>query len=280
MSAWSWQLLRAGGFRLDGGSMFGVVPKVLWTRLTEPDQRNRIPLQTNCLLLRREQETVLVETGYGGKWTDKDRDIFALESRTIVDALHEVEVDPMQVTSVIVTHLHFDHAGGLTHLDADGNAVSTFPNASIHVQATEWEDAIANKSTMTKTYLRSHLDPVAEQIEPVDGAVEILEGVHVWPMPGHTWGQQAVRFRDPRGTVVYAGDVMPTIHHVGAAFSMGYDMLPYENMRSKLALLSRAAAESWRLVLDHEPGDPVVRIERDAAHADRFTLVPTGETQG
>ncbi len=266
---YDWKVLNAGGFRLDGGSMFGVVPKAIWARMAEPDQANRIPLRTNCVLLDDGSRKVLVETGYGGKWSQKERTIFALEERTILDALAGEGVDPAAIDVVIVTHLHFDHAGGLTHLDAGGTPVSSFPNASIVVRRTEWKDALANKSTMTRTYLRSHLDPVAGQVQLVEDETEVLPGITVWPMPGHTWGQQAVRFDTACGTVCFPGDVMPTANHVGPAFSMGYDMLPHRNMRSKQALLARAEAGGWTVVLDHEPDTPVVRVVREG---ERFAL--------
>jgi glyoxylase-like metal-dependent hydrolase (beta-lactamase superfamily II) len=287
-----WRILRAGSFRLDGGSMFGVVPRVLWSKLVAPDEKNRIPLQTNCVLIERKglggqgtegqreqwgpglkrSHYILIETGYGEKWSDKERDIFALEKRSVVDALREVNVAPEQVDLVIVTHLHFDHAAGLTRYSQNSEAgvppviVPTFPNAKIVVQRTEWEDALSNKSTMTRTYLRSHLDPVSRQIELVDGEATIVPeiGLRVMPMIGHTWGQQAVLWEDEAGTLCFPGDVIPTINHAGLAYSLGYDMLPYENMLNKKALLERALGENWRLVLDHEPGDPVVRPVREA----------------
>ena len=270
---WSFQLLRAGSFRLDGGSMFGVVPKAIWKKLVEPDKANRIPLQTNCLLLEDGVRKVLVETGFGGKWTDKERSIYALQKRTIVDALAEIGVAPGDVSLVIVTHLHFDHAGGLTHLEND-RPVSTFPNAAIVVQRTEWTDALENKSTMTKTYLRSHLDPIADQVRLADGTSYVHPGLIAWPVPGHTWGHQAVRFDTVDGVVCFPGDVIPTINHAGAAFNMGYDMLPHRNMLSKTTLLRQAAREGWRLVLDHEPGSAVVRVETDPAAPHRFALAP------
>lgn len=269
---YDWTVLNAGRFRLDGGSMFGVVPKALWARMVEPDDANRIPLQTNCVLLDDGSTRVLIETGYGGKWSAKERKIFALEERTVLDALGEADVDPATIDVVIVTHLHFDHAGGLTHLDRRDEPMSSFPNARIVVQRQEWEDALANKSTMTKTYLRSHLDPVRDQVRVVEDDTEVAPGVTVWPMPGHTWGQQAVRFETGDGVVCFPGDVLPTINHVGAAFNMGYDMLPYRNMLSKQALLAQAEAEGWRMVLDHDPATPVVRVVRD--DAGRFELTP------
>ncbi|MCA9297206.1 MAG: MBL fold metallo-hydrolase [Phycisphaerales bacterium] len=270
---WNWTVLRAGSLRLDGGSMFGVVPKALWSKLVEPDDANRIPLQTNCIYLTNGTNRVLIEAGFGGKWSDKERAIYALESRTVVDALREINVDPAELDHVIVSHLHFDHAGGLTHLDDTGAPTSSFPNATIIAQQTEWDDALANKSTMTRTYLRTHLDPIAPQMRCINGAGRVLDDLDVFPMPGHTWGQHAIRFRDADGTVCFPGDVMPTVNHVGLAFSLAYDMLPYENMLSKRMLLDRAVDESWRLVIDHEPGAPVVRVTRDAERPDRHHLV-------
>ena len=278
MTAWSWQLLRAGTMRLDGGGMFGVVPRALWAKLAAPDELNRILLQTNCLLLRREGRHVLVEAGCGDKWADRERALYALEQRTVVDALREIGVAPEDITDVVVTHLHFDHAGGLTRLDDAGNAVPTFPCAPVFVQRTEWNDALANKSTMTRTYLRTHLDPIAERVRLLDGAAGVpgLPGVRVLPVPGHTWGMQAVLFEDGDGTVCFPGDVVPTRHHAGAAFSMGYDMLPHANMLTKHALLERACAGRWRLVLDHEPGPPVVRVAPHAGKPGQFEFQADG----
>jgi glyoxylase-like metal-dependent hydrolase (beta-lactamase superfamily II) len=273
MSAtWSWKLLRAGSFRLDGGSMFGVVPKAVWAKFAPPDELNRIPLQTNCLLLERDGTRVLIETGFGEKWTDKERGLYELERRTIIDALREIDVAPESIEHIIVTHLHFDHAGALTSLGQDGDPVPTFPGAEIIVQRSEWQDALANKSTMTRTYLRSHLDPIAERVRLIDGAKEVLAGISVEPVPGHTWGQQSVWFRDAMGPMVFPGDVMPTVNHVGLPFSMGYDMLPYQNMLTKASLLERAVNENMRLVLDHEPGVAIVRVDSDAGRPGRFVL--------
>jgi len=265
---WDWRLVRAGSFRLDGGSMFGIIPKNLWSRVIDCDEQNRILLQTNCLLLDdHEGRKVLIETGYGDKFDEKSRSIFGMEERCIVDALGEIDVDPGEVTDVILTHLHFDHAAGLTGKAKveGGDLRNNFPNAVIYVQKREWLDALANKSTMTRTYLREHLEPVREQVELVEGEGEVVPGIGVLPAPGHTWGQQAVLFGDDEGMVVFPGDVMPTVHHLGLAYNMGYDVEPYTNMQTKSRLLARACDEGWRWVIDHEAGDAIVRIVADDA---------------
>ena len=184
---WSWKLLRAGTIRLDGGGMFGVVPKTIWSKMIAPDDLNRISLQTNCLLLDDGSNKVLIETGFGDKWSDKERGFYDLERRTVVDALGEVGCDPAAIDLVIVTHLHFDHAAALTRLDDSGEAVPTFPNAEVVVQQTEWDDALANKATMTRTYLRSHLDPVADRVRAVAGDAEILPDLTSIGVPLNNW---------------------------------------------------------------------------------------------
>lgn len=253
--------------------MFGVVPKPLWSRLVTPDAANRIPLQTNCLLLEDGSRRVLVESGFGDKWSEKERGFYDLERRCVLDALREVAVDPDSIDDVVVTHLHFDHAAGLTRLAGDA-AVPCFPNARVHVQKREWEDARANRAVMTRTYLRDHLEPIAEQVALHDGPTEVLPGIRVEPAPGHTWGQQLVRFADDAGALCFPGDVCPTVHHAPAAFSMAYDIEPWTAMNTKVALLERAEGEGWRLVLDHEPDAPVVRPVRDAERPDRIALLP------
>ena len=139
--SWKWTLLDAGRFALDGGSMFGVVPKALWSKLVEPDVKNRIPEACNCVLLENSGERVLIETGFGGGWNEKEVDMFAMNGVTILDALKENNIDPDSIDTVILSHLHFDHAAGITLL----------PNAKVIVQKQEWEDANNNRSTMNRT---------------------------------------------------------------------------------------------------------------------------------
>lgn len=274
------RLLRSGGFKLDAGCMFGLIPRVVWTRWLEPDAENRMPLQQNTLLLEGEGRRVLIEPGVGDKFGPKERGIYALEERSVHDALHEADCDPDSIDAVIVTHLHFDHAGGLTKLHPDNHERTqlSFPNAEIIVQRREWEDAIANKSTMHKTYLSNHLtEEVAEQTRLVDGDEEVLPGIRVVDCPGHTWGQQAVMFDDAGGgKVVYVPDVMPTRHHCRATTNLAYDVEPYTSMVQRMRMLELASDHGWTLVLDHEPGHASFKAHADAEKAGVYSLEETG----
>jgi glyoxylase-like metal-dependent hydrolase (beta-lactamase superfamily II) len=261
--------LRTGSFRLDGGGMFGLIPKTMWSGWIEADAYNRIALSTRSLLVESSRDgLVLVEAGCGDKWTDRERAMYDLERRTAVDALAELGVDARDIAHVVLTHLHFDHAAGLTRMGATG-LESVFANARIHVQRQEWNDALENKSTMTKTYFRSHLDPVATQVELHDGECAPLAGIRLIPTPGHTWGHQSVLVESDR-PVLFAGDACPTVHHAHPAASLGYDMLAYESMRSKLEILGRAFDGGWRIALDHDPLHSFARVERSG---DRLVLV-------
>jgi len=250
--------------------MFGLIPKSMWSKWIEPDADNRIGLAMNCVLLERTTnsgvvERILVESGAGSKWTAKDEAIYLFQRdtdgrvRTVEHALAEIGVDPASITDVILTHLHFDHAGGLTRLSASGALELVFPNAHVHVQRQEWLDALANKSTMSRTYLPANLEPLHSRIALHDGDAEPIPGIRVRAAPGHTWGHHMVLWNDGKGTVCFPGDTMPTIHHAHPATSLGYDMLPYQTMLTKRAMLADADREHWRLVLDHESGDCVVQ---------------------
>ena len=296
--------LRAGRLMLDGGGMFGLVPKVVWGRTVPTDDRNRITLHHNCLLLHRVDDPtakpIVIETGTGDKADVKMRDIFGLEDRSVIDAVEETGTKCEDVGTVIVSHLHFDHAGGLTRRVTEGEKPDwvypqvdssrvklTFPNANVIAQRREWDDALANNSVMTRTYFRDHLEPVRDQLKLVesplpfprghvpqrdemptspvhDRMTEVAPGVFVFLVPGHTWGQQAVLFTDDRGrTVVFTPDVMPSVWHVGAAYNLAYDVEPYVSMVTRRWFLQAAVENGWVLHLDHEPGNPLQRAEYD-----------------
>lgn len=295
MNTWTPRLLRCGSFRLDAGCMMGLIPRVVWHKWfpasgpTAIDDSNRMLLQTNALLLESGGKLVVVEVGIGDKLSPKEHAMYAQEMnpagtspgagapRCIHDALHEAGARAEDVSHVLVTHLHFDHAGGLTRLATPGGdaeaPVLTFPNAQVVVQRREWEDALANRSTMTKTYLRNHLsDAVRERLVLVDGEREVLPGLSVLPVPGHTWGQQVILARTPSGSLVFCNDVMPTALHSKPTTNLSYDVEPYTSMLERTKLLARAHAEGWTLVLDHEPGHASFRVKAEAGKPGHFAL--------
>ncbi|MCB9836645.1 MAG: MBL fold metallo-hydrolase [Phycisphaera sp.] len=321
---YDWTLLRAGRFLLDGGGMFGIIPRSVWSRTIETDDRNRITLWHNALLLRGGGRTILIEAGTGDKLDAKMSEIFGLDGRTIEHAVQDAGVDPADVNTAVVSHLHFDHAGGLTRrargsetpdwiagkgeASGDQNEVCfTFPNAEVVAQRQEWNDAIANDAVMTRTYYRDHLLPLEiplagerPRLRLVESPIpfphdqrphrddtptspvrnrrtEIAPGLFVFLVPGHTWGQQAIMFEDTEGrTMVFTPDVMPTHHHLGQAYSLGYDVEPYTSMLTKHWFLSEAAAGNWHLVLDHDPGNPVFTVGQGSRGW--FELTQTGLT--
>lgn len=283
MPGWSHRLLRSGEFRLDAGAMFGMIPRVVWTKWLQPDEHNRMTLSQNSLLLEREGRLVLIETGIGDKMSEKEQSLYAQDARTIRDALHEADCSPEDIDAVVLTHLHFDHAGGLTHLDEGGKPVPTFPNAEVVVQQREWDDAIANRSTMHKTYLPSHLTPeIAERLTLVEGEEEIMPGMWVIPTPGHTWGQQCIAFEDDRSDAhaprytCFVSDVMPTHWHNRPTSNMAYDVEPYTGMQSRVDLLRRASEGEWRLTLVHEPGEALRVPVADEKRLGEYVLEPAG----
>ncbi len=267
--------------------MFGVVPRVIWEKSIAPDERGRIVVAHNCLLLAPSDDpskAILIETGSGDKFDAKNRDVFGLSGPSIRDVLAAREIDVAAVSDVILTHLHFDHAGGATRLDESGQSVPTFPNATIHVQRREWDDANANNSVMTRTYLRENLEPLRNRLKLIDSPVpfpnghlpardempsttldgrltEILPGIFAFNTPGHTWGQQAILFHDADGQpTVFVADLIPTAHHVGAAYNMAYDVEPFISMITRRWFLTEAAARNWKLILVHDPGAAIYRV--------------------
>jgi glyoxylase-like metal-dependent hydrolase (beta-lactamase superfamily II) len=264
-----------GTFRLDGGAMFGVVPRVLWERVYPPDDRNRIRLGLNCLLVRTGRENVLVDTGIGTKWSDRERDMFGVAHETTVpEELEKLGLSVEDVDVVVCTHLHFDHAGGNTRLDESGAPVATFPRARYVVQAGELETARRPHERERASYLPENWEPLAAsgQLETVDGPAEVVPGVRVFPVRGHNDHTQLVEVESGGQRAVYFADIVPTTRHLRPAWVMGYDLYPVELLERKKELLDRAVDEGWLCVFEHDHEMPLARLARAgdgrlAAHA-------------
>ena len=260
-------LVDSGRFRLDGGAMFGVVPRALWEKRIEPDHRNRVWLSLNCLLVRTPDETVLIEAGIGDKLPRKKQEIYSVEPGSgLLGSLSEAGVAPEDVDHVVLTHLHMDHAGGAT-VAKGGAYVPTFPRARYVVQEKEWNDAVnADGQTAGGYFAEEDLLPLerAGVLELVEGEHDVCGGIRVFPTPGHTRAHQSVRVTSDGETVCFIGDLVPMRHHMRPIYIMAFDLYPKETYRVKQEVLAQASREGWWVVFPHESDIPWGRVGVDA----------------
>jgi glyoxylase-like metal-dependent hydrolase (beta-lactamase superfamily II) len=256
--------LEAGLQHLDGGAMFGVVPRTLWTRRITPDDRNRIPLAMRCLLVEHPRGLLLIDTGLGNKEDPKFIDIYGIENAgtpgptRLEDALRELGHAPADIRWVINTHLHFDHAGGnTTAVDPPGGAREvrlTFPNATYMVQRGDLEFARHTNERTRASYLPHNFEPVdaAGKFRLLEGDGEVLPGIRVRLTPGHVPYHQSVLVSDGGETLAFLADLIPTSAHLPLPWIMGYDVEPLRTLESRRALLKDAVAGGWLLVFEHD----------------------------
>jgi glyoxylase-like metal-dependent hydrolase (beta-lactamase superfamily II) len=257
------ELVSDGLFGLDGGAMFGVVPRTLWERRMPPDDRNRIRLALNCWLIRAAGRTLLVETGAGDKWDARRRDIYALDGAgRLLEQLAARGVTPEQVDFVINTHLHFDHCGWNTRRAGD-RVVPTFPRARYVVQRGELEHARQPTERDRASYLPENFEPVAAagQWWEVEGEVEVVPGVRVVPVPGHTRDMQCVLLEGSRLRACILADLVPTTAHLPYAWIMAYDLYPMLTLYNRKRWLPRLAREGWLCLFVHDPVTPAATLE-------------------
>lgn len=268
-------VLDGGSLRLDGGAMFGIIPKPLWSRRTPSDEQNRISLACNCVFAEFEgsDRRLMVETGVGPKMSDKEQAFFAVDPSLWLGAtLQQLDIPRNSITDIALTHLHFDHAGGLTYGSPE-DAAPTFPRAKVHVQKRELEDARANFAIMTRSYNEENFAPLdgCDAWRTLDGEQLIIPRVRALPSFGHTRGHQSILFEGKGRKALFIGDTLPTMAHIGAAYNMAFDLMPLENRDIKQKLLARAAEENWLLILPHEIATPVCEVRKDG---DWFQLTP------
>ncbi len=263
--------IQAGGQQLDGGAMFGVVPKTLWSRRIEADDKNRIPMGMRCLLIEHDDGLVLVDTGSGNKENEKFHSIYAIENaghsgRTLLeDGIREAGFSVDDVRLVINTHLHFDHAGGNTWRDEGGNVRPTFANARYVVQRGEYEYATHTNERTAASYFGANWDSIvaANAFDFIEGNREIVPGISVRLTPGHTPFHQSIVFESGGETAVFAGDVVPTAHHLPLPWIMGYDVEPLVTLESKRALLADAVRGEWLFIFEHDAHTGFGRVVHD-----------------
>ncbi|MDP8205270.1 MAG: MBL fold metallo-hydrolase [Candidatus Electryonea clarkiae] len=245
-----------GKFRLDGGAMFGIVPKVLWSKTDESDENNRILLSANCLLIKTGKDVVLIDNGMGGKWNDKSSEMFAVEQpRRLMKELAGYGVAKEDLTHMILSHLHFDHAGGSTYIDDNGQVTPQFPNARYIMQKGEWDVAHNPTPRDKASYLPDNLDPLMEAglVQLVDGDTEVLPGITMIRTGGHTDYHCIIRIESGGNTAWFLADLIPTSSHVQVPFVMGYDLFPQKTMEFKEKFLKEAFEENHLLIFEHGP---------------------------
>jgi glyoxylase-like metal-dependent hydrolase (beta-lactamase superfamily II) len=275
LGGWRATPVETGILWLDGGAMFGSVPKPLWSRTHPADDRNRIRMAMRCLLLEGEGRRILVDDGAGDKLSPKLTDIYGIDHSTFTleRSLAALGLGVGDVTDVVLTHLHFDHAGGSTRSE-NGVLVPRLPNAMVHVQRRNWENAHRPNPREKASYMSENYDPLeqAGRLRLWDGPQRPWPGIELFTADGHTRGQQLVRVAGGGQVLYFVADLIPTRSHVRIPYVMGYDMAAIETMPEKRALLERAVAERAWICLEH---DPEVALARPEAQGDDFAWSET-----
>lgn len=254
--------IETGDLWLDGGAMFGVVPKALWSRQLPPDAQNRIPMTMRCLLIRslNTNRLYLIDNGAGNKFNEKMSAIYGLDygpqgEKRLEASLARAGVQPSEVTDIIFTHLHFDHCGGTTDW-VDGQLSHVFPNARYHVHRDHFRTATEPNPREQASFLPDNISPIAassDRLSLVDVNQLVYEpGLEALVMNGHTLGQQLPKMTSGEQHLVFVADLLPTAQHLPLVWVMGYDMFPTQTLKEKQEFLEQAAAEQWWLLLEHD----------------------------
>ena len=258
--------IETGRFALDGGAMFGVVPKNLWNRTNPADEQNRIDMALRALLVQGSGMNILVDTGMGDKYDEKTRAIYKLDHSkyTLLDSLAKQNLKPEDITHIIQTHLHFDHCGGLVSQNEKGEFTPTFPNAKVFVQKENLKWARNPTEKDRASYLKQDWDAIAANgmLEELDGPGEIFPGIELKIFNGHTRAQQLPLISDSAGNrLFFCADLFPTKAHINLPWIMGYDNFPLTTLEEKRGIVPLAFEEQWTLFFEHDPDNGFARLE-------------------
>ncbi|MCA0447094.1 MAG: MBL fold metallo-hydrolase [Bacteroidetes bacterium] len=268
--------VETGRFRLDGGAMFGTIPKVLWENQIPADQSNRIEMALRTLLIRGNGRTILIDTGMGDKWDDKQKGMYHLsnETYTLENSLKAEGLTTDDITDVILTHLHFDHAGGATKIQ-NGEIIPAFPNATYYIQKSNLDWARNPNERERASYLAVNFEPLIQQnkLVLVDGETEILPGIRAIVSNGHTIGMQCIQVEGDGESLVYCADLIPTSAHIPVPWIMGYDIQPMLMLEEKKKLLNQAVEENWTLFFEHDPAISACKVVPGKKYAEKGEIV-------
>ena len=249
--------IRTGLFRLDGGAMFGVVPRSLWERTNPADDLNRIQMCTNSLLLDNGKRKILIDTGIGNKLAKKINEIYGVDYSqfTLEKSLENMGIKREDITDVILTHLHFDHAGGSTYYDEEKQLQITFPNATYYAQEKHFDWAMNPTERDKASFFPNNYLPLKEKniLELFDGETIFDEFISLIPLNGHTRNMQMIKISDEKETLIYTADLIPMSAHIPLPFIMGYDLFPLVTLEEKRKYLSEASKNNWTIYFEHDP---------------------------
>lgn len=264
ISPYTLHSIETGDFALDGGAMFGIIPKPLWDKKNQADERNRINLRLRALLISGNGKNILVDDGIGTKDDAKFADIYKVDhSRfTLEKSLAEYNLTCNDITDVILTHFHFDHAGGSTKIDEHGNLVPTFPNATYYIQRKNLAWAKSPSEKDQASFTRANFEPLIKTnlLKELDGPTTLFPGIEIIVVNGHTESQQLVKIGCQPITLLYCGDLIPTSAHIPIPWVMGYDNFPITTLEEKKKILEQAVKENWILFFEHCPLTAACRV--------------------
>lgn len=262
-------LIDTGTFKLDGGAMFGVVPKVLWQKLIPPDDANRIELGMRCLLIETKDRLILVDTGIGNKNHDQFIKYFSpKDTHLLVDILKQKGFSAADITDVILTHLHFDHAGGAVSLNENNLLFPTFPNATYWSNAIQWESAVHPNIKEAPSFIKNNFIPLQTSgqlkfIPCTDSDFLFIHGLNIRFVHGHTLGMMLPIINIENQTFVYCADLIPTIHHLSLSYIIAYDIQPLETIKERSTLIEEALKNDYVLILEHDVDHTCIKLIRN-----------------
>lgn len=250
-------------FGLDGGAMFGIIPKPLWEKTNPVDEVNRVTLATRNLLLVSDSKKILIDTGMGSKWDEKSKAIYRIDNNLSIErALNQKGFKPEEITDVILTHLHFDHTGGSTKYENE-KLIPSFPNAKYYIQKQNFDWAINPTDRDRGSYIKENFEPLAKE-----GVLNLLtennfdDNISFEIINGHTFGQQMVKISDCSNTVLYCADLLPFVSHIRLPYIMAYDLQPLVTLAEKKKYLQQALNENWILYFGHDPEYAAVSLKQ------------------